>query len=116
MELERILTNEYLSFEQGFFDGKIDAILQFTGDDDESEFDEKYDDDLDEIDCDPIWYNMGYELAKNYYFQQCIRGIDVDSLILDGEEVVDEFFTEKVIEHNLLEDTKLSVGVFKVRR
>lgn len=113
--MERILSNEYFSFEQGYFDGINDAVLQFSSDDEEIEFGEIYDDGLDKMPYNKKWYDMGYEDGKKYYsgllWEYGMPGI----LVFGDEHMLEEFYTRRVLDYNTLENKEMPIGVFKIR-
>jgi len=108
----KIETEEYIMYELGFLDGKDDTILKLIENKQEIEkniyAEEEY--------TKNEWYRYGYEVATKYYFSEYEKGKPLIRSSLEILQMIDETFVDKVIQHNIKNQTKIPMAIYKVKK
>jgi len=112
--MERILRPEYLSYEEGFLDGKDDCLLELYSQELGEEVEEYLFDEEEFIESE--WYEKGSEDARKYYYDRYEKIKNLELMMLtENEYIIDELYAKRVLEYNEETNENMPMMIYRLR-
>lgn len=108
MDMQNIITNEFLEYKRGFVDGKHEIVEAFKI----GKIITLNQDSVDTF-TSSIWYKYGFEDGFTY-FSSLIDNGTLDLERIDTKSITKSCFAERVIKVNQEEGKEIPIGTFKI--